>query len=173
MQATTTAAIRQAQELTPAQLAAHPHLRCRVEAPRCYEGHLCKLLCSMLDVQGSLSPGEGQTHGAGATTAADSGSGGAAASAGCQDGQGHDRGHGSGASSGLCSEAQEAQALAEAQRVFVFMHRDLEETAGLRLDAGESFVLLRPWDVLKLPGAPFPLVMAYVGAPVQRATAYG
>lgn len=156
-QASTEAANRQAQALTPTQLAATPRLRCRVEAPCCYEGHLVKVLCSVHDVRACLR------------TDAGAGSGEAAgAPAGGQD---HDRTpEAGGDEEALCTGAREAEVLCGAARVFVFLHKDLAEAVkvGTPQDGwreGEGFVLLRPWDVLVLPDARFPVVLAYVGRP--------
>jgi hypothetical protein len=65
---------------------------------------------------------------------------------------------------GLCHVQEEMHLLATARHVFVFMHKALAAAARLSPRVGDQFLLLKPWDVVRLPGVSYPIVLAFVAA---------
>jgi hypothetical protein len=64
----------------------------------------------------------------------------------------------------LCAEEDEMRLLASIGHAFVFMHKALVGAARLGPSVGDCFTLLKPWDVVMLPGVEHPIVLAFVAA---------
>ena len=57
------------------------------------------------------------------------------------------------------------EAVVKAEKVFVFVDKTLEQEGRLRLQVEQPLLILPPWEVVVLPRAQFPIVLAYVAVP--------
>ena len=173
--------------LTREQIDAQPHVRCRVAMPPVFEGHLTKLLCAVEHAQLPALPAPLQPAsqrqaaqlqaGPQPTAAARPASGWPMAlpPEATMPPPGVDAtlhgalAHAESAATRVdAPQTQPIQAvdnvepLRGAEAVFVFVDKPVEAAARLRLQEGEALVLLPPWDVVAVPGAVHPVVLAYV-----------
>jgi hypothetical protein len=128
--------------LPQAVLLAKPHVRCCIASPPIFEGHLVKLLCAIEHVQqvAAHQAEPPNKHGAAEAPAA-----------GVE--QSPEPAPGT---------ADEAGMLVSGGRAFVFLDKATESAAKLRLQVGEALLVMEPWDVVPVPRAAYPVVLAFV-----------
>ena len=138
------------------------HVCCRVALPPVFEGDLVKLLCIVDTVSASAPPDLGAATGRSILQdAAGAGQHPAAQHANVaverrdQPHTGHDR-HAQGKDGAAAAE------LAAGKRVFVFVDKAVETSAKLRLQPGEMLLVLEPFDVVQVPLAAHPVLLAHV-----------
>jgi hypothetical protein len=159
--------------MTSEEVLSHPHIHCAVSYSPVFEGHLVKVLCSVLDYRpiepvnpslGSLDRPVCSFTDRPRTPAKCS----LGRASDVVDGQ---RCYGQrktdatlelpGAAEGLPTRCGQ-DLLTDAKQAFVLFDKSLESDAGIRSQVGSDFYVLPPFDIVLTPTSTVPVILAYV-----------